>query len=206
MSNRRSPSYRVPTGWPPRAVLMSCMTSSLRTFCRAIRARSGTITSCGCGPSCSMLTSIAPRTLRSNCSAWRASLRSSSGSGPENSIARLADVPLVSSVTLSIIGWVKLNRVVGNSSRSRLPISATNSCLSWKRFQVLRDLGPTIISMRLGGKGSVPLSLRPDWIVTYLISGNSSRTSRTRLPKRAVCSMAVPSGKLARTQITPSSM
>ena len=153
-----------------------------------------------------MLTSIAPGTVRISSTVCRARFSSTSGSGPENSTARFAEVPLVSSVTLSMIGCVKLNRVVGNSSRSRVPSSATSSCLVWKRRHCSRGLGPIIISMRLGGKGSVPLSLRPDCTVTNSISGNSRTISRIDLPKRAVCSIEVPSGKLARIQITPSSM
>src|SRR5438477_336110 len=48
--------------------------------------------SCGCGPSCSMLTSWAPGISRSSSTVCRARSSRTSESGPENSAARGADV------------------------------------------------------------------------------------------------------------------
>ena len=64
-----------------------------------------------------MPTSVAPRMRFNSSTVCRARPNSTSESGPLNSTARFADVPLVSSVTLSMIGCVKLKRVVGNFSR-----------------------------------------------------------------------------------------
>ena len=89
-------------------------------------------------------------------------------------------MPLVSSVTLSMIGCVKLNRVVGNSLRSRLPIPATSACLFAASHSSI-GLSPTIISTRLGTKGSVPLSLRPACETTNVTSGNSLISDRISL-------------------------
>ena len=85
-------------------------------------ARSGLMTSCGCGPSCSISTSTAP---------GNAPEQSRRFGGPDPAglpipgrRTRPPGSPRCRSClqcTLSMIGWVKLNRVVGNSSRSRCP-------------------------------------------------------------------------------------
>ena len=85
----------------------------------------------------------------------------------------------MSSVTLSMIGWVKLNLVVGNSDRSFRPILASSVCLEGSVHSSI-GFSPTIISTRLGTNGSVPLSFRPACDVTNVTSGNSRINPRMR--------------------------
>src|SRR5262249_1417789 len=67
--------------------------------------------------------------------------RRTSLSGPDISTAKLAEVPLVSSVTESMIGWVKLKRVVGNSSVKRLRNPRIICCLVRNCFHWLGCFG-----------------------------------------------------------------
>ena len=65
--------------------------------------------------------------------------------------------------------------------------AATSSCFVLNRLHCAWGFGPIMISMRLGGNGSVPLSLRPAWAEMKRTSGNSRASSRIRRPKAAVC-------------------
>ena len=183
MSKRRSPSYRTPIGSPPIAVLMSLVTSSIRTLYRAqqrgraddeLRLRA-------------LLLDVDVDASRERAQQVRRSLRASSSSTsesrPENSTARFADVPLVSSVTLSMIGWVKLKRVVGNSARKRSPMARRPLAAWYGTRPLVARLGADhhFHAARRKGIGA-GCRCGPVCTATNSMSGNSRTISRMRWP------------------------
>ena len=134
-----------------------------------------------------------------------ASRRSSARSGPPMITARSADEPVTDSVTVSMIGWVKLRMMPGMSRFSSFRRSLTRSAFVRPCAHVEYGFNTRRSSFRFGPNGSVPESLRPDCELTSNTSGCFWIRARMSFATRADFSRDVPGGRLARTQMTPSS-
>ena len=134
-----------------------------------------------------------------------ASRRSSVRSGPPMITARSAEEPVTDSVTVSMIGCVKLRMMPGMSRFSSFRRSLTRSALVRPGAHVEYGFNTRSSSLRFGPNGSVPESLRPDCELTSNTSGCFWMSARMSFATRADFSSDVPGGRLARTQMTPSS-